>query len=186
MAPLRARIARVAAACALIAGTVPPPAFPEVTDIQVKVAFLYNFAKYTKWPPDIRSGRPEVFAIAILGADPFGATLENMLQGKTVGESKVVVRRIARPEDVEDVRILYISESEADELPRILKRLEGTPVLTVGEMSRFAERGGVVQLKTEGSRVRLEINLGAAERARLTISSELLKLARIVDKRPGG
>ena len=175
----------MAAACALVAGNVAQPAFPEVTDIQVKVAFLYNFAKYTKWPPHVGFGRPDVFAIAILGADPFGAALDDMLRGKAVGESKVVVRRIARPEDVEDARILYISESEADELPRILKRLERAPVLTVGEMGRFAERGGVVQLKTEGNRVRLEINLGAAERARLKISSELLKLARIVDKSPG-
>jgi hypothetical protein len=173
----------VAAACALVAVTVAQSASPEVTDVQVKAAFLYNFGKYTKWPPD--AGRPGVFAIAILGVDPFGTTLDDMLQGKTLGESKVVVRRIARPEDVEDVRILYISESEADELPRILKRLAETPVLTVGEMSRFAERGGVVQFKTEGNRVRLEINVGAAERARLKISSELLKLARIVDKSSG-
>ena len=184
MAPLRARIAHMAAACALVASTTGQLAFAEVTDIQVKVAFLYNFAKYTKWPPDT-DPQPDVFPIAILGTDPFGAALDDMLQGKTVGESKVVVRRITRPEDVEDARILYISESEADELPRILKRLERAPVLTVGEMSRFAERGGVVQLKTEGNRVRLEINLGAAERARLKISSELLKLARIVDKSPG-
>jgi uncharacterized protein DUF4154 len=185
VAPLSGRIARVAAACALVAGMMGQPAFPEVTDIQVKVAFLYNFAKYTKWPPDVGPGRLGVFPIAILGADPFGAALDDMLRGKAVGESQVVVRRIARPEDVEDARILYISESEADQLPRILKRLEGTAVLTVGEMSRFAERGGVVQLKTEGNRVRLEINLGAAERARLKISSELLKLARIVDQSPG-
>lgn len=184
MAPVSGRAARATAVCALLAGMVAARAFPEVTDVQVKVAFLYNFAKYAKWPPDVAPpGR--VFAIAILGADPFGSALDDMLRGKLVGQSEVVVRRIARPEDVQDARILYISESEADRLPWILKRLEGMAVLTVGEMTRFAERGGVVQLTTEGNRVRIEINVGAAERARLTISSELLKLARIVDRNPG-
>jgi len=185
VAPVSGRTARVATACALVVGLMSGPASPDVTDVQVKVAYLYNIAKYTKWPADIGAGRPDVFAIAILGADPFGAALDDMLHGKTVGESKVVIRRIARPEDLEDARILYISESEADQLPRILKRLDGTAVLTVGEMSRFAERGGVIELKTEGGRVRLEINLGAGERARLKISSELLKLARIVGKSAG-
>lgn len=186
MASLSRPVAARAAAFALLACLVPQPALPEVSDIQVKAAFIYNFAKYTRWPQDAGSGRPDAFAIAILGADPFGAVLDDMLRSKTVGGSKVVVRRIARLEDVGDARILYISESEADQLPRILKRVEGAALLTVGEISRFAERGGVVQLRTEGNRVRLEINLGAAGRARLKISSELLKLARIVDRSPGG
>jgi hypothetical protein len=47
-------------------------------------------------------------------------------------------------------------------------------------MDRFGERGGVIRFRTEKNRIRLEINLGAAARARLKISSELLKLARIV------
>lgn len=182
---MKGRAVRAIALFALLAGLVVERAFPEVTDVQVKVAFLYNFAKYAKWPPEVAApGPPRAFAIAILGADPFGSALDDMLRGKRVGDSDVVVRRIERPEDVQDARILYVSESEADRLPWIFKRLEGTAVLTVGEMTRFAERGGVVQLRTEGNRVRIEINVGAAQRARLTISSELLKLARIVDGNP--
>ena len=165
---------------------VPPTAVAEVTDVQVKAAFLYNFAKYTHWPATVEAAGPDPFAIAILGADPFGTVLDDMLRGKTLGESPVVVRRIARLEDVGDARILYIGNSETDHLPWILKQLEGSSILTVGEMSHFAKDGGVVQLKTEGNRVRMEINLRAAERARLKISSELLKIARIVDSGPGG
>lgn len=158
-------------------------AFGQVTDVEVKAAFLYNFAKYTQWPT--LGEPPDTFEIAVLGVDPFGAVLDQIVRGKTVHDRPVVVRRIARPEELGQARILYVSDSEADLLPRILQQAEGAAVLTVGEMSRFATRGGVIQLRTESGRVRLDLNLEAAERARLRISSELAKIARIVGRRPG-
>jgi hypothetical protein len=83
-------------------------------------------------------------------------------------------------------RIVFISDSERDRLPAILKSLEASPVLTVGEMDEFAERGGVIRFRVEQDRVRLDINVAAAERARLRISSQLLKLARVVGPGMGG
>jgi hypothetical protein len=180
MASMKGFTLRVLTACALTGATLGHSS--EVTDLQVKVAYLYNFARYVTWPSP--TGGSDGFVIAILGTDPFGLELEDMLREKKVRGSPVVIRRASRLEEVGEAHILYISESEADELPRILKRLEGTPVLSVGELSRFAERGGMIQLRTEGNSVRLEINVGTADRARLKISSELLKLARIVDRRP--
>jgi hypothetical protein len=91
-----------------------------------------------------------------------------------------VLRRAGRPEELRASQIVFISASEHGQLPEILKRLEGAPTLTVAEMDDFAERGGVIRFRMEGDRVRLDINPSAAARARLRISSELLKLARIV------
>ncbi len=61
------------------------------------------------------------------------------------------------------------------------------PILTVGEMDRFGEQGGIINFFSEGNKVRFEINVGAAEKARLKISSQLLSLARIIrdDARAG-
>ena len=53
-------------------------------------------------------------------------------------------------------------------------------ILTVGETEGFATQGGIVNFKVEGGRVRLEINIEAAERAKLRISSKVLSLAAIV------
>lgn len=159
----------------------PPP-----NEYEVKAAFLYNFAKFVEWPADGHRGPPDGFVITILGDDPFGTIIDEALQGKTVDSRKVVVRRARRAEDVESSQILFICDSEGDELSRVLKRVEGAAILTVGEMDRFAERGGVIRFRMDKSRVRLEINPSAAERARLRISSELLKLARIVGQGTGG
>ena len=91
-----------------------------------------------------------------------------------------------RSEDVGRSHIVFISDSENERLPAILKSLEAAPVLTVGEMNQFAERGGVIRFKVDQERIRLEINVAAAQRSRLRISSQLLKLARIVSPGMGG
>jgi hypothetical protein len=153
----------------------PPPG-----EHQVKAAFLYHFARYVEWPPEAFPGQGEAFVITVLGADPFGAALDGVVRGKSVRERRLLVRRVARPEDVGDSQILFIGEMEEEELARVLRRLEATPVLTVGDVDRFAERGGIINFRRERDRVGFDINLTSAERAGLKISSQLLKLARIV------
>jgi hypothetical protein len=151
-------------------------------EYEVKAAFLYNFARFVEWPAPDGAGP---FVVTVLGRDPFGSVLDDTLRGKTVDARRILVRRVSRSEDVGQSQILFICDSEKDRLPEILKSLESAPVLTVGEMSDFAERGGVIRFKVEQDRVRLEINVAAAERSRLRISSQLLKLARIVEPGTG-
>jgi hypothetical protein len=50
----------------------------------------------------------------------------------------------------------------------------------VSEVEDFLEQGGAVQFVPDGNKVRFEINLGAARRSGLNISSKLLSLARAV------
>lgn len=162
----------------------PAPARPVAsTEYQVKAAFLYNFAKFIEWPPEaLPEGRP--FVIGVLGHDPFGSALDEAVAGKTVRDRRIVVRRFSRIDEAADSHILFIGDSEAENLPRILKRLGPAPVLAVSDLPRFAEQGGMVQLVMEQSRVRFAINVGSMERAGLKPSSQLLKLARIVNGQP--
>ena len=160
------------------------PAATGPAEYEVKAAFLYNFARFVEWPEAPAGDGP--FVITVLGRDPFGAALDDTLRGKTIGQRRIEIRRASRSEDLAGSRIGFISDSERDRLPAILKSLEASPVLTVGEMDEFAERGGVIRFRVEQDRVRLDINVAAAERARLRISSQLLKLARIVPPGTGG
>jgi hypothetical protein len=83
--------------------------------------------------------------------------------------------------------VLFISLSERDHLTQLLAMLHGAPVLTVGDMDRFAELGGMINLiTTEDNHIRFDINKKAIERAKLKAPSQLLRLARIVDSEPDG
>lgn len=145
-------------------------------EYQVKAAFLLNFAKFVEWP----AGHvKDTFTIGILGRDPFDGALDS-LSGRTVKGKRVVVRRYEYPEDAREADILFISSSEKRSLPRILKTIMGNSILTVGDSKDFGRAGVIINLLLMQKRVGFEINLAAAQRDGLQISSNLLKLAREV------
>lgn len=148
-------------------------------EYQVKAAFLYTILKFVEWPDSVAAGAPPPLCVAILGQDPFGDDLE-AVRGKSAKGRTVVIKRYRRAEDVKDCDLLFISSSERGRLARILKQLQGSPILTVADQEGFCEAGGMVNLITVSKRVAFEINVAAAQRVGLRISSQLLKLARIV------
>jgi len=150
------------------------PVFAQApSEYQVKAAFLYNFAKFVEWPAD-REGTP--FCIGVLGPDPFGGLIDETLAGKMLGTRNVVVRRFSRPEDASICQIVFVAES-ATPLKLVLKRFEGRAVLTVGETPAFCQSGGIVGFQVADRRIRFAVNLEAADRAQLKLSSKLLSLA---------
>ncbi len=132
------------------------------------------------WPPETFAQTGNELVIGILGEDPFGTILDDTLRGKSVNNRRLVVRRFASVKDARDSHILFISASEQDRVPSILKALEGAAVLTVGDLDSFASRGGQIAFHTVDKKIRFDINIAAVERARIKISAQLMKLGRIV------
>jgi hypothetical protein len=149
---------------------------------EIKATFLFNFAQFVEWPaasfPDARTP----LVIGVLGADPFGAVLDAVVRGEEVKSHPLSVVRYRRVEDVGNCHILFVSNSEAPRYARIADSLRGQPILTVGDTETFGAGGGIISFITEQNRVRLRINLGAAQAASLTISSQLLRAAEVVGR----
>ena len=142
---------------------------------QIKAAFMYNFTKFFQWPSDARGVR----TICVLGDDPFGNALGN-LDGKAAGEEVIRTRRVSDVGEATECDILFISGSETDRLERIQEQLRGRNILTVGDMERFAERGGMVGLIRRRNKIGVVINVGAVAGAGLEAKSALLHLAEII------
>ena len=155
----------------------PQAAGAEFGEFEVKAAFLSSFAQFTKWPSGTFSDAGAPFVIGILGDDPFGHSLEGIIQGRAVSGRKVVIRRGRNANDMRGCQIVYISGSERGRLGGIIASLQGIAILTVGETEQFTRQGGVIGFKMEGEKVRFDINASAAKRAGLQISSRLLKIA---------
>ncbi len=154
-------------------------------EYQVKAAFLYNFAKFVEWPPE-PGERKGPLAICVIGQDPFEGSLERVTQGKTIDDRRIVIRRVS--EEIGPARscqVLFVSLSEAARMVDIVKGLRDSSVLTVSEIGRFCQSGGVIGFAMEGQRVRFRINVQAAARANLKISSKLLQLALAPEAREG-
>lgn len=117
------------------------------------------------------------FDICVLGENPFGTALATVVANETVAGKRVIAKQIPLAEDAMNCRVLFISSSEDKRLKQILASLTTASVLTVSDLPHFTQRGGMVQFVVEDNRVRFEVNSASAARARLTLSSELLKLA---------
>jgi len=154
------------------------------SEYELKAAFLYNFVKFTEWPPEQIAKSGEPFVIGVLGKDPFGAALDKVVEGETVYKKPILTKRFSRLEDAANSHVLFISSSEGNNLPAILRALDNHSILTVSEIENFAQRGGVINLKKENERIVFEINIDAARNAGLTMNAQLLKLAKIVKGRP--
>ncbi|HXO87263.1 MAG TPA: YfiR family protein [Candidatus Acidoferrales bacterium] len=187
------RLRRVAVVVTIAFGAFSPEPIlraqqPKASEFQVKAAYLYNFGRFVQWPDESGTDRHESFEICVLGTDPFGQALDATLAGGTIGGKSVAAKRITKPQDVDSCRILFISSSEESHLKEDLAALDKTRVLTVSDIPRFSERGGMIGFILDGNRVRFDVNLDSAQGAGLTLSSELLKVATSVRKvsRSGG
>jgi hypothetical protein len=174
-------LAAVLAACLLAPPVFPaPPPAESPTEYEVKAVFLYNFAKFVEWPPDPPDDANDPVVVGIIGRDPFGDALEQALLRKTLNGHALAIKRFKDERGARGCRILFISISERKRLKALFASLEGDHVLTVGDNENFAKAGGVIAFTLEDNRVRFTINVDAAQRAGLKISSKLLSLAKIV------
>ena len=149
-------------------------------DYQVKAVYLLNFGRFVTWPPGDQAVDSAMFRVCVLGQDPFGQTLDATVAAESIDGKSVVTRRIAKPEESDGCRMLFVSASEDRQLTQIVRVLEKSAILTVSDMPGFLQRGGMIQFVSEDKRVRFQINAAAAQHVGLALSSELLRVAASV------
>jgi hypothetical protein len=149
-------------------------------EYQVKAAYLFNFLKFVEYPRESFADPLAPIIIGVVGEDPFGNALPQVVIGKTVQGRDLVIHVYRPGEDLRGAHILFISASERKKLPMILSSLNGSCVLTVSDTAGFLDAGGMIQFVNENDRVRFAINVDATSRAKLKMSSKLLSLAKVV------
>jgi len=153
----------------LLAGGVYAQATPEY---RAKAGFLYNFIAFTEWPARVGSPLP----LCVYGASPFGIELAS-LEGKSVGGRILTVRNPASIEQLKGCRVVFVADSVIDNLPRILEAVRDEPVLVVADSRGALDAGVGINMLVRQNKIAFEVNLAAARRAELNLSSKLLRLA---------
>ncbi|OHB62181.1 MAG: hypothetical protein A2167_01735 [Planctomycetes bacterium RBG_13_46_10] len=166
-------------------------------EYQVKAAFLYNFIMFVDWPVEKMADINDPIIVGIIGNDPFGDAFEPV-KDKKVKDKNVVLRRFKGLEELKksaekdsaqlnaqikalkECHVLFICSSEKIHLKEIISLVENNGVLTVADTDGFIEAGGIINFVMEDKKVQFEINIVASEKARLKISSKLLRLAKRV------
>lgn len=156
-------------------------AAPRISDeYRVKAAFLFNFAQFVEWPASAFPNGDSPFVIGILGEDPFGSYLDDLVRGETVGHRPLLIRRCHDLREASGCHILFVSRSETASLGGVLEELKHRAILTISDVDAFNRYGGMVRFVMENGKIRLRINLDSAKAAHLTISSKILRPSTIV------
>jgi hypothetical protein len=124
------------------------------TEYQVKAAFLLNFIRFVSPPAGEFAGPGATLNICVMGDDPFGPVLDQIVEGESVDGRKIQVFRVSRRPSVA-CQVVFIARDEKDKS-------------SVG---------------TELGPVRFEINESASDKTGLKIGSKLLSIARSVERR---
>lgn len=144
---------------------------------EVTAAYLFNFSKFVEWPEGTFAGAVDPITICVFGESPLGALLRDAVKGKQVNGREIEVRETPSISKTSGCHIVFLASSEQGRLDGALAWLADRPVLTVGDARSVADRGAVIGLTLEERRVRFEVNMAAAGRAGLKLSSQLLKVA---------
>ena len=153
------------------------------TEYQVKAAFVFNFSKFVEFPGE----QTGPFTICVFGTDPFDGALDSIVTARGLHGRTVDVRRMAPVSSGRECNIAFLAAAESTKMDDFLARFGRRSVLTVSDAAGFADRGGIIELLLERGRIRLVINIEAAVHANLKISSQLLRLARVIGtEREGG
>jgi hypothetical protein len=177
-------------ATALAAQTADGPPDSTTLEYSVKAACIFNFLKFVAWPEGTAQSSAGTIRIGIVGEDPFGPVADRALEGKTVRGRRLTVERFKTFEAVAAARdrcqVLYVPAALEPQTAIGLRLLVGSAILSIGEAANFCQTGGIIRFRLEQERVGFEVNVTAAEREGLKISSTVLRLAAVVREPRGG
>jgi len=142
----------------------------------VMAGYLRALPAYVEWPSNTFALPQEPWQVGILGADPFGSRLEEVLHDRQAAGRGFQIQRAATLKDLHACEIIFVAIKDEDELKKVLAELNSRPVLTVGESRHFVDCGGIIQLQVQGT-IRMSINLDSARGAHLKIPTKMLELA---------
>ncbi len=173
--PLQSLTARV---FAILLSRTSVAAAQDLTEPDLKAAFIYNFAKFTEWPPDaVVTGAPLVFCV--LGDAAISEALGQLVEGRTLAGHRISVSRREPGGPLNGCHIAYLSRLTAGQAAQVVTSLRDAPVLTMSDAEGFTQQGGMAQFFFEHGQLRFNVHLASARRAGLQISSKLLVLATL-------
>ncbi|MFC1569371.1 YfiR family protein [bacterium] len=151
------------------------------TEYQIKAKYLYNFARFVDWPEESFQNPDSPFVIGIIGNDPYGIDLEKTIEGKQIKNRKFMIRHYQNLENLSSCHILFIGVDNRSRRSQIFNKIKNKSILTVGDENNFAKDGGMINFIIKEKRIRFKINRDAVKQSGLKMSTNLFKMAEIVE-----
>lgn len=160
----------------------------QLKEYELKAAYIYNFIKFTDWPKDTFKEEKDPLIIGVFNEDQ-QKSLSKILKEKKKDNRPIQIVHLKNDDDksekkLQSCQVLFFPDTlkKSDELV-IFKHIKNHPILTIGERNQFLETGGMINFILEKKKIRFEINLIEADKAKLQIRAKLVRLAKRVIKK---
>ncbi|MEP6936443.1 MAG: YfiR family protein [Chthoniobacterales bacterium] len=153
-----------------------------VSDTDLKVAYLFNFASLVNWPASSFGSPQSPIVIGFAGDDAMANQLERRIGNRTAKGRPIQVRRVSSADGaaIRDCHLLYVGDGERGRLDAILREIQRAPVLTVSDGNDFVRHGGIIAFEVQDKTVRFTANTRSANSSGISLGSDVLRLAREV------
>lgn len=147
-------------------------------EYHLKAAFLRYVAKFVEWPKD--SMQEGVINLCVIGQVPYFEGI-NSINGKIVNHRTIVVSKIREPEEAKEGRcqILFVAQTEEDNIEHIVSTLKDLPILKFGDMENFSGRGGDMNFYIANNRLAIMANMALVDKERMKVNPEMIRLITI-------
>jgi len=147
---------------------------------EIRAAMIFNIAKFVEWPASKADGSGGAFVLCELGTDAVTSSLEKLLRGQSIAGKPIALLRLNKNSAVGSCHLLHIAHYDRKGFENIAPELVKQSVLSIGSQDWLTSAGGVVSLPMVDDNVRIQVNLGVAQRSGLKVSSKLLKIATVL------
>jgi hypothetical protein len=172
------RVAGLLTALALVSSSA--LALRQASPMELRAAFIFNFAKFTEWPI-ATIGDNDPISLCVVDDDEEASDMfRRVVKGRSVGTHGLAVRTRALDDNLSECQVVYAPDLDAKSATALLTQVADSPVLTISDYDQFARMGGVANFIVEDGMIRFAINVESTQRARLKVSSRLLTLAKVV------
>lgn len=143
-------------------------------EYEVKAGFVLNFIKLTKFKEKM-----SVINLCVKDSDTAYPKFK-LLEQKKIKETKISVNRLKNVNKISDCNLLFIARSHQKYEKQLLAKSANKEIVTIGETDSFISNGGIINFYREGSKVRFEVSKKALDFSKVSFSSKLLKIARVI------
>lgn len=149
------------------------------TASDIKAAYIFNFIRFTDWPT-LRDKTDGSLRLNVLNDQKVYDILDMLAEEKVGKEMGLDVQSCLSEACLKQSSIIFIGQFEGVDYQKLLKSLNGSPVLTISDIPGFARKGGMIEIRQDGDRMTFTINLDTVKKSDLYVSAQLLQLANII------
>lgn len=154
------------------------------SDVQIKAAYIFKLSQFITWDGSRKSPINFCYIESTRQSEDasVGQSFERLVTAKNAG-AQWRVSRIRGLTGIAECDALFIAESEDSSLSNILTQIAGKNILTISDMRRFINRGGMLGFVVDSQdRIQMEANLITMKKTNVMIGAVVLELMSQVIK----